>query len=81
MMIVVASIAVALVAFIVYALERRTKAEKIVWEDALKLSLFGGLVTAGVVFASTSDVKAVAETITEAGQQATQEMFVGTPSF
>jgi uncharacterized membrane protein YeiB len=81
MLIIVASIAVALVAFIVYALERRTKSEKIVWEDALKLSLFGGLITAGVVFASTSDVKAVTEAITEVSQQATQDMFVGTPSF
>lgn len=72
-----------MVSFIVYALERRSKKEPIVWEDALKLSLFSGIVTSGVVFASTADltnvptvvegVKTVAET--------TQDMFVGTPSF
>ncbi len=79
MMIVVASVCVALVSFIIYALERRTKSEPILWEDALKLSLFGGLVTAGVVFASTTDlVKDVAQTIEV---PAVQEMFVGTPSF
>jgi hypothetical protein len=79
MMIVVAAVCVALVSFIIYALERRTKSEPILWEDALKLSLFGGLVTAGVVFASTTDlVKDVAQTIEV---PAVQEMFVGTPSF
>jgi len=79
MMIVIASVCVALVSFIIYALERRTKSEPILWEHALKLSLFGGLVTAGVVFASTTDlVKDVAQTIEV---PAVQEMFVGTPSF
>jgi hypothetical protein len=79
MMIVVAALSVALVSFIVYALERRTKSEPIVWEDALKLSLFGGLVTAGVVFASTAE--AIKEVVDSVDVAAVQEMFVGTPSF
>lgn len=87
-MILVASIAVALVAFILYALERKSKGEPISWEHATKLTLFGGLITAGVVFATTADaVSSVAtEVITTAGAIAptipdVQEMFVGTPTF
>lgn len=83
MMMIVASIAVALVAFIVYSLERRSKKEPIVWEDALKLSLFSGVVTSGVVFASTADVNTVVETTKAVAETATaaQDMFVGTPTF
>jgi len=83
MMMIIASIAVALVSFIVYALERRSKKEPIVWEDALKLSLFSGIVTSGVVFASTADVTSVSEvakTVSETAASA-QDMFVGSPSF
>jgi len=80
MMMIIASVAVAMVSFIVYALERRSKKEPIVWEDALKLSLFSGIVTSGVVFASTADVATVTETVATVGETA-QDMFVGTPSF
>jgi hypothetical protein len=83
MMMIVAAISVALVSFIIYALERRSKKEPIVWENALKLGLFSGIITSGVVFASTADIgtvaettKAVAETVADA-----QDMFVGTPTF
>jgi len=79
MMIVIASVAVSLVAFILYALERRSKQEPIVWEDALKLSVFGGLLSAGVVFAATAEtVKEVAGAV---DVPSIQEMFVGTPTF
>jgi hypothetical protein len=83
MMMIIASIAVALVSFIVYALERRSKKEPIVWEDAAKLSLFSGIVTSGVVFASTADVGAVVDTAKTVVETATstQDMFVGSPSF
>lgn len=84
MMIIVASLAVALVSFIVYALERRSKKEPIVWEDAAKLSLFSGIITSGVVFASTADVSTLTEAsklVTETASAAAQDMFVGTPSF
>jgi uncharacterized membrane protein YdcZ (DUF606 family) len=84
MMLVVASVGVALVVFIIYALERRSKDETIVWPDAIKLSLFGGLLTSGVVFASTAELSTISETaaavVTEA-QTVAQDMFVGTPSF
>ncbi len=84
MVIIVASIAVALVAFILYALERKSKGEPISWEHAGKLSLFGGLVTAGVVFATT--VEPVHEVVKDIVKESSlipdvQEMFVGTPTF
>jgi len=87
MMIVIASIAVALVAFILYALERKAKGEPISWEQAGKLSLFGGLITSGVVFATTAE--AVPEVVTNVVSEVAntvnipevQEMFVGVPSF
>ena len=84
MMLVVASIGVALVVFIIYALERRSKEETIVWSDALKLSLFGSLLTSGIVFASSADVSTlpeVAGSVVTETQAIAQEMFVGTPSF
>ena len=81
MMIVVTSLAVAMVTFILYALDRKAKSEPISWETAGKLSLFGGLITSGVVFATTAEgvtevAKKVAETVTSA-----QDMFVGQPTF
>ena len=54
-MLIVASVAVALVAFIIYALDRRSKEEPLEWGQAGKLSLMSGLVAAGVVFATTAD--------------------------
>ena len=80
-MIIVASVAVALVAFIAYALDRKSKGEPISWETAGKLSLFGGLVTSGVVFATGPDsltevVKTVSENVATG-----QDMFVGLPTF
>ena len=80
-MIVIASIAVALVAFIVYALDRKAKAEPISWESALKISLFGGLLTAGVVFSTTSEqMVEVVNTVKESVPNV-QDMFVGIPTF
>jgi hypothetical protein len=79
MMLVIASISVALVTFILYALERRSKQEPIVWEDALKMSVFGGLITSGVVFASTAET--IKEVVSSVDIKDVQDMFVGTPSF
>ena len=80
-MIVIAAVAVALVAFIVYALDRKSRGEPISWDSAIKLSLFGGIVTAGVVFATTTEqvvevINAVKETVPDI-----QDMFVGVPTF
>jgi hypothetical protein len=85
MMIVVASIAVALVAFIIYALDRRAKGEPISWETAGKLSLFGGLLTSGVVYATGTEgisqaVKTVSENVPSL-PSTVQDMFVGVPTF
>lgn len=87
-MIVFASLAVAISAFIIYALERKSKNEPIVWESAGKLSIFGGLLTAGIVFALTvtgGDSIAIATTGAEAVVANTgvvvQEMFSGIPTF
>jgi hypothetical protein len=84
MMIVITSVAVALVAFILYALDRKSKGEPILWETAGKLSLFGGLITSGVIFATTSEgvveaVKVVSEQIPAV--TSVQDMFVGQPTF
>ena len=76
-MIAVASLAVSIVVFIIYALDRKAKGEPISWETAGKLSLFGGILTSGVVFASAT------ENITEVVKAVvpTQDMFVGVPTF
>ena len=79
MMIVIAAVSVALVCFIVYALERRSKNEPIVWVDAGKLSIFGGIITAGVVFATSSEV--VADAVKTMEIPSVQDIFVGKQSF
>lgn len=84
MMIVIASLAVAIVSFILYTLERRSKGEPISWENAGKLSLFSGLITSGVVFATTADgIVSIPEVMSTVGEKVSevQDMFVGTPSF
>jgi len=82
MMIVITAVAVALVVFILYALERKSKDKPIDWIDAGKLTLFGGLLSSGVVFATTSDVATtVTEAVTKVDISSVQDMFVGTPSF
>lgn len=82
-MIVIASIAVGLVAFIIYALERRTKNEPIMWDSAGKLTLMSSLITAGVVFATTADISSVKDAVeaTSSVIPDVQDMFVGTATF
>jgi uncharacterized membrane protein len=79
MIIPIAAISVALVCFIVYALERRSKSQPIVWEDAGKLTIFGGIIAAGVVFATTTDV--VVDTVKNMEIPSVQDIFVGKPTF
>jgi hypothetical protein len=81
MMLIISGVAVALVCFILYALDRKSKGEPIMWDTAGKLSLFGGLITSGVVFATTSDIPQVIETVKETIPEITQDMFVGKPTF
>ena len=75
----IAAVSVALVCFIVYALERRSKGEPIDWVDAGKLSMFGGIISAGVVFATTTDV--ITDAVKTMEVPNVQDMFVGKPSF
>lgn len=79
MIIVIASLAVAIVCFIVYALERRSKGEPIAWVDAGKITIFGGIIAACVVFATTSDM--VVDVVNTMEIPDVQDMFVGKPSF
>jgi uncharacterized membrane protein YdcZ (DUF606 family) len=81
MMLVITSIAVALVVFILYALERKSKDQPINWIDAGKLTIFGGLLSSGVVFATTGEIPDVVETVTKVVIPAVQDMFVGIPTF
>jgi hypothetical protein len=83
MMLVVVPVAVALVSFILYALDRRSKETSIVWPDALKLTLFSGLITSGVMFATTSEFPVLTDTVQAVSDAlpSTQDMFVGTPTF
>ena len=78
MILVVAPIAVAIVAFIIYALERKSKNEPILWEHALKLSLFGALIAGGVAYAS-GDMPDLTKALPS--MEHVQEMFVGLPTF
>ena len=82
-MLVVVSIAVGLVAFILYALDRRAKEKSIAWPDALKLTLFSSLITSGVMFATTADIPFVSETLQTVAESvpSVQDMFVGVPTF
>lgn len=82
-MMVLASVAVAIVSFILYALERRSKQEPIAWDQAAKVTLVSGLLTSGVVFATTAEVPVVAETVKNVVESApaVQDMFVGSPTF
>jgi len=79
MIIPIAAVSVALVCFIVYALERRSKSEKIDWVDAGKISMFGGIIAAGVVFATTTDV--VTDAVKTMEVPSVQDMFIGRPTF
>jgi hypothetical protein len=81
MMIVISGVAVALVCFILYALDRKSKGQPIAWDSAGKLSVFGGLLTSGIVFATTTDVTTVVDTVKDAIPDAAHDMFVGKPTF
>ena len=81
MMLVITSIAVALVVFILYALERKSKDQPIDWIDAGKLTVFGGLLSSGVVFATTGEIPDVVQTVTKVDIPTVQDMFVGIPTF
>jgi hypothetical protein len=80
-MLVYISIGVALVSFILYALDRRSKKEPIDWFTGLKFMLFGGIMSGGVGYVSQSPetIEIVKEVIPEV--PVVQEMFIGSPTF
>lgn len=86
MMPVYIALVVALVCFILYALDRRMKSEAIDWMSASKLTLLGGLLSGGIAY-TISTPEVVTETVTAAAAvvapaaEAAQEMFVGVPTF
>ena len=82
MLIVIASLAVALTCFIIYAIDRRVKNEKISWDSALKVTVLGGLLTSGVVFATGPEVvQEAVKVVSENVPSLSSDMFVGVPTF
>ena len=69
---------VAVLAFILYVWDRKTKEQPIEWLDAGKLALGAGGVAGGIAYAvGTEDA---IEAVTSVATQA-REMFVGKPEF
>jgi hypothetical protein len=82
MWIIYVSIGVALVSFILYALDRRSKQENIDWFTAAKLMVFGALMSGGIVYVTQSpETVELIKTIPVPEGPVIQEMFVGTPTF
>jgi hypothetical protein len=69
---------VAVIAFVLYIWDRKTKGEDIEWLDAGKLALGAGGAAGGIAYAvGTEDVADVVSTVADKAQ----EMFVGKPEF
>ena len=82
MMILIVAISVAIVCFILYALERRSRREPISWEQAAKISLVGGILAGGITFAVGSEtVTDIAKPVINTLPSSVQDMFVGQPTF
>ena len=70
--------AVAVIAFVLYIWDRKTKGADIEWLDAGKLALGAGGAAGGIAYAVGADE--VAEAVSTVADKA-QEMFVGKPEF
>ncbi len=80
MMIIYIPIAVSLVCFILYALDRRSKNEAIDWATAIKMMIFGASLSGGIVYVLKSDTtELVINSLPEI--PIVEEMFVGVPTF
>ena len=76
------SVAIGLVCFILYALDRRSRQEPIDFTTAAKLSVAGSLISGGVAFAlKPTDALEVVNNIQIPELAPIQEMFVGVPTF
>ena len=81
-MYVYVAVAVSLVCFILYALDRKSKEEPIEWASAFKMSILGGLLGGGISFASSApDVLATAIKEMTPEVPPIQDMFIGIPTF
>jgi hypothetical protein len=69
---------VAVVAFVLYVWDRKTKGSDVEWLDAGKLALGAGGVAGGIAYAVGAED--VADVVTSVADKA-QEMFVGKPEF
>ena len=69
---------VAVIAFVLYIWDRKTKGEDIEWLDAGKLALGAGGAAGGIAYAVGAED--VADAVSSVATQA-QEMFVGKPEF
>ena len=69
---------VAVIAFVLYIWDRKTKGEEIEWLDAGKLALGAGGAAGGIAYAVGAED--VADAVSSVATQA-QEMFVGKPEF
>ena len=69
---------VAVIAFVLYIWDRKTKGEAVEWLDAGKLALSAGGAAGGIAYAVGADE--VTEAVTAVTDKA-QEMFVGKPEF
>jgi len=80
MMSIYVAVAVAIICFILYALDRRFKGEPIDWFSASKLTVLGGLLSGGIAY-TVSSPEVIAEVVKTEVPAPAQEMFVGVPSF
>ena len=69
---------VAVIAFVLYIWDRKTKGVEIEWMDAGKLALGAGGAAGGIAYAVGSEE--VTDAVTAVADKA-QEMFVGKPEF
>jgi Na+/glutamate symporter len=77
MLLMVAGV-VAVIAFVLYVWDRKSKGDDIEWMDAGKLALGAGATAGGIVYAVGTDD--VSEAVSSVADKA-QEMFVGKPEF
>jgi hypothetical protein len=69
---------VAVIAFVLYIWDRKTKGEDVEWLEAGKLALGAGGAAGGIAYAvGTEDVADAVSTVADKAQ----EMFVGKPEF
>jgi len=76
------AVAVALICFVLYALDRRFRGERIDWLAASKLTVLGSILSGGIAY-TVSSPEVIVEAVKTATSEtaAVQEMFVGVPTF